>query len=77
MSADQTIPQIHPLAELQETTFLAGVMRQRNLLLASENVTLKQRIANLEETEKTLQAQIDHLQEQLAEVAEVHHGNPT
>lgn len=74
MSADQTIPQIHPLVELQETTFLAGVMRQRNLLLASENVTLKQRIANLEETEKTKQAQIEHLQEQLAEV---HHGNPT
>lgn len=74
MSADQTIPQIHPLAELQETTFLAGVMRQRNLLLASENVALKQRIANFEEAEKTLQAQIEHLQEQLAEVR---YGNPT
>ncbi|RBO89317.1 hypothetical protein [Pseudochrobactrum asaccharolyticum] len=77
MSADQTIPQIHPLAEQQETAFFAGVLRQRNLLLASENVALKQRIANFEETEKTLQAQIEHLQEQLAEAAEVHHGNPT
>ncbi len=73
MSAPQTIPTIHPQAELQETAFMSGLLRQRNLMLASENIDLKERIKALEVTEKTLQSQIEHFQAQLAEHGE--HGN--
>ncbi len=73
MSAPQTIPTIHPQAELQETAFMSGLLRQRNLMLASENIDLKERIRVLEATEKTLQSQIEHFQAQLTERGE--HGN--
>lgn len=73
MSEPQTIPQIHPQAELQETAFLSAMFRQRSLLLASENIDLKERIKNLEATEMTLRSQIEHFQAQLAEHGE--HGN--
>lgn len=73
MSASQTLPHIHPQAELQETAFMSGMLRQRNLMLASENIELKERIKSLEATEKTLQSQIEHLHAQLAEHGE--HGN--
>ena len=73
MSVPQAIPTIHPQAELQETAFMSGILRQRNLMLASENIELKERIKTLEATEKTLQSQIEHLHAQLAENGE--HGN--
>ena len=52
---------------------MSGILRQRNLMLASENIELKERIKTLEATEKTLQSQIEHLHAQLAENGE--HGN--
>ena len=76
MSVPQAIPSIHPQAELQETAFMSGILRQRNLMLASENISLKDRIKTLEATEKTLQSQIEHFQAQLAEHGEGHDGNP-
>ena len=76
MSVPQAIPSIHPQAELQETAFMSGLLRQRNLMLASENINLKDRIKTLEAVEKTLQSQIEHLQAQLAEHRERDHGNP-
>ncbi len=77
MSVPQTIPTIHPQAELQETAFMSGILRQRNLMLASENLELKERIKSLEAAEKTLQSQIEHFQAQLKEAGEVNYGNPT
>ncbi|MGQ5719931.1 hypothetical protein [Pseudochrobactrum asaccharolyticum] len=77
MSAPQTIPTIHPQAELQETAFMSGILRQRSLMLASENIDLKERIKALEATEKTLQAQIEHFQAQLAEHGERGNGDQT
>ncbi len=74
MSVPQTIPSIHPQAELQETAFLSGILRQRNLMLASENIELKERIKSLEAAEKTLQSQIEHFQAQLAEHGEHDNG---
>ena len=76
MSVPQAIPSIHPRAELQETAFMSGLLRQRNLMLASENINLKDRIKTLEAVEKTLQSQIEHFQDQLVEAGEGHHGNP-
>lgn len=75
MSAPQTIPQIHPQAELQETAFMSGILRQRNLMLASENIELKERVKTLEATEKTLQSQIEHFQAQLVEHGEYGNGD--
>lgn len=40
--------QIHPLAELREALFEAGMFRRRNLNLAHENHTLQQRVQELE-----------------------------
>lgn len=77
MSAPQAIPPIHPRAELQETAFLSGIFRQRCLMLASENLSLKDRITALEASEKTLHAKIEHLEGQMAETEEAHYGNPT
>lgn len=77
MSVPQAIPAIHPQAELQETAFMSGILRQRNLMLASENIELKERIKTLEATEKMLQSQIEHFQAQLAEHGEQGNGNPT
>lgn len=58
MSATQTniTPpiQIHPLAELHETAFQLGIIRQRNLILASENLMMKERIQVLEAENKEL-----------------------
>ena len=75
MSAPQTIPTIHPQAEMQETAFMSGILRQRSLMLASENIDLKERIKLLEATEKTLQAQIEHYQAQQAEQGEYGNGD--
>lgn len=75
MPVPQTIPSIHPQAELQETAFMSGMLRQRNLMLASENIELKERIKSLEESEKTLQFQIEHFQAQLAEHGEHDNGD--
>lgn len=77
MSAPQPIPQIHPLAELHETAFQLGIIKQRNLILASDNLTQKDRIKALETEVETLQSQIEHLQAQLSEAEEVNYGNPT
>lgn len=56
MSASQIAqPQpihIHPVAELHETLFQLGILRQRNLILASENYALKERVAALEVANK-------------------------
>lgn len=74
MSASQTTQpmavQIHPLAELREALFQAGMLRQRNLSLAHECHALQERVTQLETSEKASQETIDGLYAQLREVGE-------
>jgi len=74
MSASQTSPQspiqIHPVAELQETLVQLGFIRNRNLILATENYMLKQRMKEMEASAQALQETIDGLHYQMAEARE-------
>lgn len=56
MSSPQAMPQhapnqpfqVHPIAELRETAFQLGIIRNRNLVLATENYALQERVTQLE-----------------------------
>lgn len=57
MSNQQQQPiQIHPMAELHETMFQLGIIRNRNLILANENYFLKERVQKLESEVEALTA---------------------
>lgn len=62
MSVQQNVTpqpiQIHPIAELHETLFQLGILRNRNLILATENYALKDRVKELEGQVEALTAPV-------------------